>query len=450
MKRSMGKCLALIMALTMLFSLAACSSGGKEPKKDDTQPTNTGGDTAKGDEGEAPDTAGDSGLTYDGDEVTITYWHTHGDAEEKVLKEEIVPEFEKQFPKIHVKLVRMPYDGLKQQIIQGVSSGTAPDLMRMDIIWISEFAKMGALVPVDDLPGFAELKDQFFEGPLSTNYYDGKYYGVPLNTNCLGGCWSKTLLDQLQISELPTTYDEVLALKDKLGEGQYLFSAEGANTWALAPLFYSLGGHYTNEDFTKATGYMNSDASVKALETIVKWYDEGILGPATMGGKPDVANGLFRGNYLFSYQGPWFYTNNKEEDIAKVQSGMLPAGDGGSVTVVGGEDLCMFSSGKNQEASWVFARFLLGEFAQKAQALGGGRLIPTIKEYANSEEVMAVENMDVYVQQLETAVSRTPHPNWEKMSDKLNKLFESCLRHEAEPKAALDKLAGEADALLAE
>ena len=70
--------------------------------------------------------AGDSGLTYDGDEVTITYWHTHGDSEEVVLKEQIVPEFEKQFPKIHVKLVRMPYDGLKQQVIQGVSSGTAP------------------------------------------------------------------------------------------------------------------------------------------------------------------------------------------------------------------------------------------------------------------------------------------------------------------------------------
>ena len=42
----------------------------------------------------------------------------------------------------------------------------------------------------------------------------------------------------------------------------------------------------------------------------------------------------------------------------------------------------------------------MGEFAQKAQALGGGRLIPTVKEFANSEEVMAVENMDVYVEQL--------------------------------------------------
>lgn len=118
--------------------------------------------------------------------------------------------------------------------------------------------------------------------------------------------------------------------------------------------------------------------------------------------------------------------------------------------MVGGENLCLFSSGTKQEAAWVFARFLMGEFAQKAQALGGGHLVPTVKEYANSEEVMAVENMAVYVEQLENAVSRTPHPNWEKMSDQLNKLFQSCLRHEDEPKAALDKLAPEIDALLAE
>ena len=36
------------------------------------------------------------------------------------------------------------------------------------------------------------------------------------------------------------------------------------------------------------------------------------------------------------------------------------------------------------------------------------------------------------------------------MSDKIGKLFQSCLRHESEPKAALDKLAPEIDALLAE
>ena len=46
----------------------------------------------------------------------------------------------------------MPYDSVKQQMIQGVASGTGPDLMRMDIVWTTEFAELGALVAVDDLP----------------------------------------------------------------------------------------------------------------------------------------------------------------------------------------------------------------------------------------------------------------------------------------------------------
>jgi multiple sugar transport system substrate-binding protein len=35
----------------------------------------------------------------------------------------------------------MPYEGLKQQVIAGVSGGEAPDLMRMDIVWVSEFGQ---------------------------------------------------------------------------------------------------------------------------------------------------------------------------------------------------------------------------------------------------------------------------------------------------------------------
>ena len=68
----------------------------------------------------------------------------------------------------------------------------------------------------------------------------GKYYGLPLNTNCLSGVWSKTLLEQLGLEEIPSTYDEMLELKDSW-RGQYLMSTEEVNTWSIAPLFYSLG-----------------------------------------------------------------------------------------------------------------------------------------------------------------------------------------------------------------
>lgn len=389
------------------------------------------------------------GIPYDGEDATVTYWHTHSDAEEEVLVETIIPAFEEQYPNIHIDAVRMPYDGLMQQIITSLSSGTGPDLMRMDIIWVPQLAEMGALAAVDELEGFADLKDDLYEGPLSTNYYNGNYYGLPLNTNCLAGVYSKTMMESLNLESIPTTYDEVVALKDKLGEDQYLIACDGANSWAMAPIFHSLGGVYTNEDYTVASGYINGEDSVKALETIVEWYDNGIIGPCFTGGKPDSANGLYDGNYLFSYQGPWFFSNDDEENLAKVQGGLLPAGPAGSLTVNGGEDLVMFESSDVKDASWVFAMYLMNEFSQTAQAVGGGHLIPTVKTVAESEEVQAVENMDIYIKQLEGAVSRTPSPAWERMSDKLSIAFQSAVLHEATPQEALDKIAPELDALLA-
>jgi multiple sugar transport system substrate-binding protein len=63
---------------------------------------------------------------------------------------------------------------------------------------------------------------------------------------------------------------------------------------------------------------------------------------------------------------------------------------------------------------------------------------------------MADANMKICVQQLNNAVARTPSPNWEKMSDKIGKCFESIIRHKAKAKEAMDKLAPELDALLAQ
>ena len=43
----------------------------------------------------------------------------------------------------------------------------------------------------------------------------------------------------------------------------------------------------------------------------------------------------------------------------------------------------MFESSDKKEASWVFAMFLMSEFSQTAQAVGGGHLIPTVKTLPN-------------------------------------------------------------------
>lgn len=430
--KKFGKIMATVLASAISMSLfAGCSK------------STAGSSSAPGSSGSS------SSSSSSGPAVTLTYWHTHSDTEEKVLKEDLIPKFEKDNPNIKIKAVRMPYDGLKQQLIQAVASGTAPDLMRIDIIWTPEFAKMGALVDVDSEPNFSALKDSFFTGPLSTNAYGGKYYGVPYDTNTISGIYSKAMLKQLGLTSLPTTLDQVAALKSKLKSGQYLMACDGANTWSLAPYFYSLGGTYTDPTCAKASGYFNSDASIKAMETISQWYDQKIFSPAMLGGKPDKANSLFKGQALFGLDGPWFYSSNKATDLANVEFGEMPAGSAGSISVVGGEDLVLFNSGKHNAEAWTYAQFLVGEYAQKTMAIKAG-LIPTVKSVANEPDVMATPNMPIFVKQLDSAVARTPSPAWEQMSDKIGTCFEAIIRHKEDAKTAMNELAPELDALLAQ
>ena len=105
------KVLSGIMAAMVATSLLA-GCGGSAQKADegkDVPAAATSADAAGGSSDSKTASSSDE-IAYNGDEVTITYWHTHSDAEEEVLTDQIIPAFEEKYPKIHVEAVRMPYD----------------------------------------------------------------------------------------------------------------------------------------------------------------------------------------------------------------------------------------------------------------------------------------------------------------------------------------------------
>lgn len=441
MRRVFKKIAAISLVTAMSLSMIGCGSEQGEKASDTSKE-----ETAKTDvvETEANETAEEH------EPVTITYWNTHGEAEVTVLNDVIIPEFEKKYPWITVETVTMPSDGLKQQLITAISSGTAPDVMRLDIVWTTEFAKMGALVALDDLEGYDKLAENFFDGPLSTSVYNGKHYGLPNSTNTTFAFYNVELMNKLGIDSLPDTYDELVSMKDKLDEGEYLIGCGGVSCWQLMPYFYSLGGTYTNADYTQASGYINSEASVKALETITQWSDEGIMSPALLGGSPDAWGGIVGGTVLMMAEGPWFPACSTEEDMDKFAYGdLLPAGDAGSISVVGGENVVMFENGKHNEEAWLFMQYLASDEAMIPMAVQGS-VVPPTKSAANAAEVQENAVMAACLRQLETSVARTPNANWEKMSEKIETAFELVIRHEGEAKETLDNLAVELDTLLSE
>ncbi|MEW5817794.1 MAG: extracellular solute-binding protein, partial [Spirochaetota bacterium] len=230
--------------------------------------------------------------------VSIEIWHTYSDAEEKVFNEETIPAFEAANPEIKVISTRMPYDQLKQQVIAGVAGNAVPDLMRMDIIWVPEFAKLGALIAVSDKPEFASIKSNLLSGPLQTNYYNGKYYGLPLNTNTKIALYNKEALASVG-GKAPKTFDELVSLAERFkGKEKWGLGVGGTHSWGQLPWFWSLGGKVTDDRYTKAVGYLDSPESIEALKTLVDLYKKGLIGPSLLGAEPNTWAGIKEGNYL--------------------------------------------------------------------------------------------------------------------------------------------------------
>jgi multiple sugar transport system substrate-binding protein len=383
---------------------------------------------------------------------TVTYWTGYNaDPEFTTLTEEVIPAFNKLYPNVKIDAQAIPYDDLRQKLLTGIAGGQTPDILRADIIWVPEFAELGALAKLDELmPDFATLKDRFYPGPLATNFYQGNYYGLPLDTNTRVVFYDKTVFQAAGISEAPKTFEDVTADCAKikaLGRADtYCFAEGGTGAWNVLPWIWSAGGAITDPDYTKATGYLNGAGSVAAVTMLRDMLKDGSLSPSILGGGLATSDAIGKDQAGFIVDGPWMppifqaQYPDLQYDLAP-----FPSGPGGSISVVGGEDIVLFQQSKNKEAALAFMRFAIGEEAQLMMGKTGQ--MPVLQSLTGNPELPAY--FSVFQQQLATAQPRTPSPAWPKIDDAINTAVQQVLRGEKEPQAALDEAAATVDELLA-
>jgi multiple sugar transport system substrate-binding protein len=394
-------------------------------------------------------------LIYAQDEpVTIKFWHTYNETspENEMLTTTLIPAFEAEHPNIKVESVPFPYDEFRQTILTSLAGGEGPDVARLDIIWSPEFAKLGALAALDEvMPDFAELSERVFPGPLSTNFYDGHYYGLPLDTNTRVWLWDAALYEEAGIDAPPATIEDLQAQCEKikaLGDETYAFSDGGTYGWAVLPWIWSFGGDITDPEITTATGYLNSPETVAAYDFLKQMTDEGCFSPGLLGGYDSGAN-YFTGKVGAILDGPWMYpiAESQYPDF-EISSALMPEGPGGSISVVGGENIVAFSTSPNLEEALEFIRFTQSdEYQQKMSETGQLTVVPALLE---TDYFKDHPYYGTFLSQLETAQARTPHPAWTQMEEILTNAGQTILRGEMTAQEALDQAAAEIDALLAE
>ncbi len=384
--------------------------------------------------------------------VTINFWHHYSaqSAENETLMNVLIPAFEAENPDIRVNAVSHEWAELHDKVLVSANSNALPDVARCDIAWLPEFQKMGILVALDEeMPDFASVSGALLESAMSTAVIDGHDYALALNTNSKIVFCNTAMLEAAGVG-VPTTMEEwAQALRSLSGENENGQQIWGWNEpalagWNICPFIWSFGGSLTDAQQTVASGYLNGPQTVKAVETFAALVQEGCITGFNAGDIP-MTDGFGTGRYAMMLEGPWKSAElaGAYPDVAYTTA-PIPAGEGGSISVLGGEDIAMFSTA-NREAAWKFMQFMTGEFAQTEMAKCGQ--IP-VNRAALASDVVKNADYAPFIEAIQTAKARPTVAAWSEMDNDLSVAMTAIVTGEKTAQEVLDELAVRWDALL--
>lgn len=426
MKRSITRTLAVGVAVAATLGVASCSS-----------------------------TSSPSSTSASGPQ-TITIWGSYGNggnsAQQDALDKQLIPAFEKANKGITVKYVDIPYDSLLQKLTTSAAGGTLPDLVRADIGWVPQLASLGVLVPLSDsMKSYSTLSKAVYPGTLATNQYKGKYYGLPLDTNTRVLITDEAALKKAGMTSAPTTFAELKTMAAKLkGTGTSVFADSGLGQWNVFPWIWSNGGAITDDKLTTATGYLDGPKSVAAVKMLVDLYKEKQIPNLITGnqGATGTSDGLPKGNYATILDGPWMKAiwAGQYKTFKPVYAPM-PAGDGSSTSVVGGEDIVLTSTSTHQAAAQKFISYTQSKAFQIAMAKTGQMTVVPAYE---TEQAAIDPYYSTFAAQLKTAKARLAIPAASKVDGILSAALTPAFQGKTSVQAALTDAAKQIDPLLAQ
>ncbi|MBF0499079.1 MAG: extracellular solute-binding protein [Candidatus Riflebacteria bacterium] len=294
--------------------------------------------------------------TADG-RIILNFWHTYGDQEEMILKE-IIKDWEKSNASYTVQATRLPFDGHKAKLKTALTVERGPDMARVDWSFVCELARKNALVDLAAL-GFDKIRDQYLAAPLGTNFIDGKYFGLPDQTTCVALFYNKKMFREagLNPDAPPKTWDEFIEQGKKLTDptqGRFAFAMDNTLWWTL-PFFNTFGAKIIASD--GVTCLLDSKEAIAAMDLKSSLYNtHKIEAGSWRAGSISPDSGFVNGKYAMIFSGPWNLPKFTNSGI-EFGVGLIPAGPAGTSTNVGGTNVVIFNTSKNQQACFDFLTY---------------------------------------------------------------------------------------------
>lgn len=340
---------------------------------------------------------------------------------------EVVKRFEAANPGIKVELMYTPHDVYNEKIAAAVSAKNLPDVIELDAPFLSNYVWSGYLRPIEGLVSKDLLDDMTLSNIAQSTYpVDGKRYAIGLTDSSVMLFAHKKQLEAIG-ARIPKGVDDAWTgaeFEDILGklakvEGVKwpidIFRSYGTKTewipYAYEPVFLSFGCDFVDRKTWKAVGTLDSDACVKAAETLGGWVDKGWVVPASAGTNQFYAAGS---PAAIAWGGHWFYAEaaaGMKADAGDLVVAPLPKFGAKAASPNGTWIWGVTSASKAPEAAGKFIEFMMKDKAHREVAKSDTGF-PGLKSFAAESPLFAPGGaMAVAFEQAsKTAVARPPHP----------------------------------------
>ncbi|MFP3153933.1 extracellular solute-binding protein [Lachnospiraceae bacterium ZAX-1] len=363
-------------------------------------------------------------VTGQSSKTVIPFFVCSTEHKEENFWNSIVESFNQRNPAYQIKhsFIHNNVVPLRDTLFKAFAGGNAPDIFSLDGPDVPYWAYMNSLQPLDDFVT-DEFKDRFIPQIIHQGTYKGKLYHLGYNESTLCILYSKKLFKELNIvppSDVHNSWswleflDVCKIIKENtdiqypllMDSGRGLSHTQGEwITYSSLPFIMQNNGKIFNENCTKTSGYLNSPASVAAMDWLGKLYHT--YGYTHM----EDIHEQFPNNFAMSLSLPnAFYEVINDEEQNDI--GILPLPrEYRAATPHGGWGLCMSKQTQSPAACWEFIQYVFSiENQLKLNKYTGMPVIKDIYEVFKNFNALSNNTNILFSQLHDTSFTRPITP----------------------------------------
>ena len=342
----------------------------------------------------------------------LTFWTGFTDRELGVMKD-VVADFEKTHPDIHVKVVGGISD---DKIVAAIRGGNAPDVAHsFDAgAYTGAYCSNGAWIDLADYMNQDGLSDDVFpEVPRQYSQFEGTRCALPMLADVYGLYYNKDLFAKAGLDGPPQTVSQLMDYAKKLTERNPDGSLKVVGLDPFDGFYENIAAHWAPQwgvDWVDESGKSNLAAQpgwadmLRWQKELIDWYgyDNLVRWQASAGDEFSAQNAFERGKLAMNLDGEWRVAFiGAEHPELNFGTAPLPVDDAqpdlyGSGYTSGSIIGIPKTSGHKDEA-WQLLKYLATDTGALVKMTNGIRNVPTTTAALESPDVKPDEAFNIFL-----------------------------------------------------